>query len=213
MLREIFIGKRPSHFKVNPLIKAFIVSECFLWSGWNFIYPIFAVFAMNNIQGGKIEIAASGYSVHLITRVIFELISGKYLSKANENKMLKITILGVLIVTLAYIGFIFTNTILLFFLFYAIAGVGIGIAGPAKGALFSSHIDKDKASVEWGLTDASVFISVALAASLGGFIVGEYGFKVVFIISAILNTASTIPYILYSGHAKRHKIKDPHASA
>lgn len=203
MLREMFIGRSPSHFSINPLIKAFMVSECFLWSAWNFISPIFAVFAINNIQGGKIEIAASGYSTHLVFRVIFELILGRYLSKAADDKMLKMTMLGLLIVTLSYVGFIFTDTIFLFFFFYAVAGIGIGIASPAKGALFTSHIDKDKASIEWGLTDASAFISIALAASLGGFIAGQYGFRILFIISAILNTISIIPYLLYSG-----KIKD-----
>lgn len=207
MLREIFIGRGPSHFSINPLVKAFMISECFLWSGWNFIAPIFAVFAINNIQGGKIEIAASGYSIHLIARVIFELILGRYLSKATDDKMLKITMLGISIVTLAYIGFIFTNTILLFFFFYAIAGMGLGIASPAKGALFASHLDKNKASIEWGLTDASAFISIALAASLGGFIAGEYGFRVLFIISAILNTISIIPYILYSSRHNLHVSK------
>lgn len=203
MLREVFIGKRPSHFSMNPLIKAFIISECFLWSGWNFIAPIFAIFVINNIQGGKIELAAAGYSIHLVFRVIFELILGKYLSQAKESKMLKMTILGILTMAAAYIGFIFTNTISAFFLFYAIAGIGIGIASPAKGALFASHLDKDKESIEWGITDASAFLSIALASALGGFIAGEYGFRVLFVISAILSTISVIPYMLYSGHTKR----------
>ena len=198
MLREIFIGRNPSHFRINPLIKAFIISECFLWSGWNSISPIFAIFAINNIVGGKIEIAASGYSIHLVFRVLFELILGRFLSTAKEAKMLQMTILGILMITVSYIGFIFTNTILVFFLFYAIAGIGFGIASPAKGALFTSHIDKNKASIEWGVTDAASFISIALASSLGGFIVGQYGFRMLFVISAILNTISIIPYLLYS---------------
>lgn len=208
MLREVFIGRNPSNFSINPLIKAFMISECFLWSGWNFIAPIFAVFVINNVKGGNIELAASGYSVHLIVRVIFELISGRYLSKSSEDKMLKMTILGILILALSYIGFVFTNTILVFFLFYALAGIGLGIASPAKGTLFSSHLDRDKATVEWGLTDASAFISIALAASLGGFIAGQYGFRILFVLSAILTTVSILPYLLYSNKIKREIILD-----
>lgn len=206
MLREIFIGRNPSHFRINPLIKAFIISECFLWSGWNFIAPIFAVFAINNIQGGKIEIAAAGYSIHLITRVIFELTVGRFLSKATDSKMLKMTMLGFLILASSYIGFVFTEKIWTFFLFYSIAGIGLGIAAPAKGALFASHLDKDKASMEWGLSDASAFISIALAASLGGFIAGQYGFKLLFIISATLTSISILPYLLYATSLKENKL-------
>ena len=44
MLKEQFIGRNPSHFQVNPVVKAFIVSESFLWSAYNFIVPIFAIF-------------------------------------------------------------------------------------------------------------------------------------------------------------------------
>lgn len=197
MLREFFIGKSPSHFHIDPLIKAFIISECFLWSAWNFIIPIFAIFALNNIVGGKIELAASGYSSHLVFRVIFELIFGRYLTKSTDSKMLKIAIFGIFMITLSYLGFIFTSTIPMFFFFYAIAGIGFGIVSPAKNTLFSSHLDKDKESMEWGISDATAFIAIALAAALGGFIAGQYGFRVLFVLSAIINTISIIPYALH----------------
>lgn len=202
MLREFFIGRRPSHFHVNPVVKAFIVSECFLWSAWNFIIPIFAIFALNNIIGGKIELAASGYSIHLVFRVIFELIIGKYLSKRPDIQMIRMAIFGILTLSAAYLGFIVTRTIPMFFFFYAVAGIGFGVLSPAKNTLFSTHLDKDKASVEWGIADAAAFMSIALAAALGGFIAGQYGFRVLFILSAIINTISIIPYLLYSRQLK-----------
>lgn len=205
MLRELFIGKRPSHFHINPIVKAFVISECFLWSAWNFIIPIFAIFAINNIAGGKIELAASGYSIHLVFRVIFELIFGKYLARSNDSKMLKIAIFGILMISTSYLGFIFTSTIPMFFFFYAIAGVGFGIVSPAKNTLFSTHLDKNKESIEWGVSDATVFIAIALAAALGGFIAGQYGFRVLFILSAIINTISIVPYALHLQQIKANK--------
>ena len=56
---------------MNPLVKVFIASDIFLWSAWNFVMPIFAIFVISEIAGGNIEIAASAYSVFLITRVVF----------------------------------------------------------------------------------------------------------------------------------------------
>ena len=208
MLSEFFIGKRPSHFHINPLVKAFIVSECFLWSAWNFIIPIFAIFAINNINGGKIELAASGYSIHLIFRVIFELIIGKYLTRRPDIQMIRIAIFGIVLLSVSYLGFIVTSTIPIFFFYYAIAGIGFGVLSPAKNTLFSTHLDKEKASVEWGIADATAFMSIALAAALGGFIAGQYGFRVLFVLSAIVNTISIIPYLLYSEYLKEKENVD-----
>lgn len=197
MIKELFIGRSITHFHINPIVKAFIISECFLWSAWNFITPIFAIFATTQITGGTIEIAAFGYSIHLISRVVFELIFGKYLMKSSIAKMLNMTIGGILLVTIAYLGFVFTNTIYQYFFFYAIAGIGFGIASPAKNTLFSTHMDKHEESIEWGLTDATVFIAIAMASAIGGFVAGNYGFRVLFILSAIINVISIIPYFLY----------------
>lgn len=203
MLREVFLGKSPTHFQINPIVKAFIVSESFLWSGWNFITPIFAIFATKNISGGDIQIAASAYSVHLLFRTVTELIVGRMLIKASDKKLFSLTITGIMILTLAYLGFAFTSTIIQLFVFYAVAGIGFGIASPPKNSLFSTHIDAGKATAEWGLADATCFICIALAAALGGFIAESYGFRLLFILSAIANTAATIPYGLFIWQKKR----------
>src|SRR3989338_8256587 len=135
MLKEAFIGRAPSHFQLNSIIKAFIVGEMLLWSAWNFVTPIFALFTVS-IPGGNIEIAASAYSTYLMVRVIMELMSGKYLSAHGELSKFIITILGMIILSIAYIGFAFTKTILNIYVFYAVVGIGLGIASPAKNALF-----------------------------------------------------------------------------
>src|SRR3989344_5423131 len=126
MLKDQFIGRNPSHFQVNPVVKAFIISETLLWSAYNFIVPIFAIFV-----------------------------------------------------------------------FYGMAGVGLGIGSPAKHALFSTHLDKDKEPTEWGVYDATHFFSMALAGVVGGFIASQYGFQILFFLASAVNLLGTIPYLLY----------------
>lgn len=197
MLKEIFIGRPPSHFQVNAIVKAFIISEVFLWSAWNFIIPIIAIFSATKIPGGNIEIAASAYSAHLVVRVIFELISGRFLLKAGELKKFFITIMGLLFISLSYLNFAFTYNITSLFISFAIAGIGLGIASPAKNSLFSTHLDKNKEPAEWGIYDATVFMGMALSAALGGFIVKLYGFHILFLLAMVVNLLGIIPYILY----------------
>lgn len=196
MLREQFIGRNPSHFQINPIVKAFIISEAFLWSSWNFVTPIFAVFVINSIDGGNVQIAGMGFSVYLISRVIFELVSGKYLAHSTDRKKFIVTIFGMVMISAAYLGFAFADSIMSLFIFYGVAGFGLGIASPAKNSVFSIHLDKNKEATEWGIADAVTFIGMALAAAVGGFIAQQYGFSSLFFIAAALNLVGTIPYLL-----------------
>lgn len=197
MFRETFLGRRPSHFQVNTLVKYFIVSETFLWSAWNFITPIFAIFAATQIPGGNVEIAASAFSTYLVVRVIFELASGNYLSRKSDHKKLQATILGMVCMSIAYYGFSLSQQVSHLFLFYAVAGMGLGISTPAKNALFSTHLDKNKETEEWGIHDAAVFMGMALSAALGGFIASKYGFPLLFLLASGVNILGILPYFIY----------------
>ena len=197
MLREQFIGRNPTHFIASPIVKAFIISEIFLWSAWYAIIPIFGVFVVKSVPGGNIELAASGYSVYLISRVIFELVCGKSFANSSENKKLYVSIIGLILAGLGTLGFAFTNSILLIFIAFAIIGFGIGIASPVKNSLFSTHLDKNKETTEWGIYDAVVYICIAMSTALGGFIAAGYGFKIFFLIAGIWMLIGAIPYLLY----------------
>ena len=197
MLKEQFIGRNPSHFRLSNIVEAFIISETFLWSAWNFVTPIFAIFVVNSIKGGNIQIAASAYSVSLIARVIFEIITGKYLNNKTDGNRLHLVILGMIVMSVAYLGFAFSHAITLLFLFYILIGIGFGMASPAKYSLFTEHLDQDKATTQWSLYDAITLIGIASATALGGFIASLYGFTFLFILASIVNLLGIVPYFFY----------------
>lgn len=198
MLKEQFGGRNPSHFlRIDPVVKAYIVSESFLWSAWNFTTPIFAVFATQNIKHGSVEIAASAFSTYLVTRVIFELIGGRFSAKFNDVQKMYVTIIGAGAISFAYIGFAFATATSELFLYYALAGAGLGFMSPAKNSLFSIHLDKNKEATEWSIADATSFIAMALATALGGFIAGTYGFKILFLLASLVNLLAIPPYLLF----------------
>ena len=107
MIKEIFGGHKPSHFHINPLVRALILSDTILWAGWNLISPIFAIFVTQDIAGGSVEIAASAFSTHLLSRVLLELISGKFLAKSTTRTKFLVTTLGIALTGLAFFGFSF----------------------------------------------------------------------------------------------------------
>lgn len=202
MLRGVFIGRLPTHFQINPLIRVYILAETILFSAYNAVIPIFAVFVTNNISGGSVEIAASSYSTYLIFRVLFEIVSGMKIAKVSDRYKILVTMLGITIVSISYIGFALSTTIWTIFIFFAVMGIGLGIASPAKNSLFSTHLDKHRETTEWAMLDAAVFTGMALSASLGGFIAMRYGFPLLFYVVAILTILSLIPYFAYLSSSK-----------
>lgn len=198
MLKESFLGRNPSHFVINPIIKAYIVSESLLWSGWYLVIPLLSVFVVKNIPGSTIEQAGFSFSIYFVSRVIFELISGRYLANSTDKQKFSLTIIGMFCMSTAYMGLAFSSSIINVYYFFAIAGVGLGIATPAKSGLFSVHLDKNKESTEWSLADGAQFTCMALATALGGFVASHFGFQILFLIAAAINLIATVPYILYA---------------
>lgn len=193
----MFFGLQNIIFKTNKVVKVFIISEVLLWSSWNFVIPIFAVFVAQQLPGGNLQIAATGFSFHLIVRVLFELISGRLTSKLEDVKKFSWMIAGLLLITMSFLGFVFVNSVLAFYLFYGLMGLGFGISSPAKYSIFSEHLDADKESSEWGLYDAITFTGMAISAAISGFIAIHFGFRVLFIIAGATSFLATIPYFIY----------------
>lgn len=195
----------PSTFEINSLIKAYTISETLIWSAWNFITPIFAIY-VTLVVGGTVDVAATAYSVYLISRVIFGLVSGRYLTHKSVAYKFLLTILGMAIISLSYVGLAYSQLVIQLYIFYSMIGLGIGLATPAKNSLFSSHLTKDNDAAQWSTLDASVYLSMAFAAVVGGFIANNYGFEELFLVAAGLNLLGIVPYLIYINHWK--KVKD-----
>lgn len=197
-LREV------SHFHINKVVKAYIIADTILWGAWNLFTPIFAIFVVRNINGGNIEAAASGYSVYLISRIIFELLSAHYLARRAERAKFQTTVIGLLCLSLSYIGFAFSQSIFDMFFYYIIAGFALGIATPAKSALFSIHLDKHREATEWGITDATAYICIAITTILGSIIAKHLGFRTLFLFASIVNLVATLPYLQFLPFGKKY---------
>lgn len=57
---------------------------------------------------------------------------------------------------------------------------------PAWCAIFTRHIDKGKEAFEWSLDSSAFGLGVGITGALGGILVSQFGFNLVFIIVGIL---------------------------
>ena len=195
-MKNYFGGHKPSSYHMNYLVKAFIISESFLWSGYNFVYPLMSIFVVREISGGTIEIVATSISSYMIARVIAELISGKYLEGKSDKYRLLLSMIGIFTVGVAFLGFSFINNVFMIYVLQIVIGIGLGTASPAKYSLFSQHLNKEKASNEWSIYDSANYIGMAFAAAIGGFIAQEYGFQLLFQVASVFIFIAIIPYFI-----------------
>lgn len=196
MLHPQFINRLPGR-SFNPFVKTFMISDGLLFSAWSLIFPLFAVFVTTQISGGDIKAAASTVTTYFVVRIITEIFSGKYLSQFSEGRKLKVLMLGMVFVAVAYIGFAFSNSLTQIYLFWTIAGIGWGLATPTRLSLFSLHLDRDQAVTEWSTTDVINLSLIALSTAVGGFIATNYGFQVLFLLAAVINLLGIIPFYIY----------------
>jgi MFS family permease len=166
MIKKHFSRKNLAKFKVNSVVKAFILAEMFLWSGLNFVMLFFSVYVAT-LPGGSIQHAATATSMYFLSRVFFVLVSGRLLTGKSKEYRFAITLAGMTMLSLCYILICLTSFILHIYILFAVIGALIGIVTPAKNTLFSSHINKEKESLTWSVLDAGVFLCMAITTSLG----------------------------------------------
>lgn len=203
MIKEPFLSRYPSHFHLNPTVKAFITAEMFLWSGWNFLFPLLGIFVVSEVSGGTLQVVAMAYSLHLIARVSTELVSGRYISKSGDKLKLATAIVGAVILGLGYLALLSVRHVPLLYLVYIVLGIGFGISSPAKFSLFSMHLDKSREATEWSFYDASSLMGMAISGVVGGVIASRFGFDVLFIVASFVNLFGIFPYFFLLGKYSR----------
>ncbi len=169
-------------YHVNPVIKVLIVSDFLIWSSYQLLAPVFAIFISDQVIGGSIEAAGIAIALYLIFKSLFELPVGMYIDKSKSEKDdLYTAVIGTTLTALVFFAYPFVDSIWHVYVLQSIFGIGSALAFPGWYSIFSRHIDKDKAGFEWSLYDVLTGIGMAATAALGGFTAEQFGFNVVFV--------------------------------
>lgn len=188
------------NFKFNKFVKLFILNETLVWSVWYTILPILASFLLVTVPGSKVEYGIYGYTAYVISRIIGGLLSGLMFPKPGDKLKLSIVISGTLILSIAYAGFAVSTSILMFIGAYVLSGFALGFSTPVRFSLFSEHLDKEEEVTEWSMDENLIYIGTALAALLSGIILTTYSFQLLFILAAVINLFSIIPFVIITKH-------------
>lgn len=172
-----------SQYKINAIIKVLILSDFIVWSSYQLMAPIFAVFVADHIVGGSIEVVGVATALFLISKSLFEIPVGLLVDKTkSEFDDLWTAVLGTVLMAGVYTAYAFIETVAAIYTLQIFLGIASALAYPGWYALFTHHVDKGKEAFEWSLYDVLLGLGMAATAALGGFLAERFGFTLLFIL-------------------------------
>jgi MFS family permease len=155
--------------------------------------PIFAVFVLKNIKGGSLEVIGLATTFYWIARTASTVPLSRFMDRTNgERDEFYFVVAGTFIMSSVPLFYLFASLSWHIYLIQFILGLANSMAVPAWRILFTDHIDRGRTGYEWSLDDIAIGTSIAISAYLGSILASKFGFRVVFILLAILGYLATL---------------------
>ncbi len=182
---------------INKIIKVLIFSDLFLNSGWGLIAPVFAIYIVQDIEGGSAAVAGFASAIYWIVKSIIQIPIAKYLDKnGGEKDDYFFMTAGIFISGLVPFGYFISSAPWHIYFFQIIYAIGMAMAVPAWMAIFTRHIDKGKEAYEWSLYSTALGFGVGIFSAIGGALVGAIGFKIIYIFVGVFTIISAMLLLL-----------------
>jgi len=184
-------------FPFNKVIRLLILSDVFLNMAFGLMAPVFAIFILQEIEGGDAGVAGIAAGIYWILKSFLQIPIGKWLDlyrgeKDDYNAM----ILGMVISSFTPLGFLFISQSWHLYALQMLMAIGMALVIPSKTAIFTRHIDKEKEAQTWGLQSSSLGFAAGIAGIVGGLVANAFGFSALFILVGLLSFLSTTLLIL-----------------
>jgi MFS family permease len=191
--------------KINHVVRTLILSDFFINSGFSIFAPIFAVFVTGQITGGSVEVVGFATAITQIFKVGLQIPIARYLDKNHgEFDDFYSLVTGSSICASVPFLYFFATTSTHVYIIQAIYGIGLAFAVPPWFAIFSRHLDKLHANIEWSFESVAIGVSAAGASALGGVMASHYGFSQLFLLGGLLAICGAMLQIRIFKDLKKH---------
>ena len=203
---------------INKIIRTLIQADVLFLSAFGLITPIFAVFITEQIRGGDIKVVGFAAAIYWILKSLFQIPIGIFLDKTKgEKDDLYFLVIGFVIAAIVPLGYIFSSFPWHIYVLQAIYGISLAMVLPSWSAIFTRHIDKGREAFEWALDSTALGFGIGITSAIGGILVSQFGFNLVFtIVGIIALLGALLPLLIYKDimpkgkhHIKTSEIKKP----
>ncbi|MBI2624861.1 MAG: MFS transporter [Candidatus Nealsonbacteria bacterium] len=166
---------------------------------WGLYAPILAIFVVQNVKGGDVEVAGIAVGIYWLVKSIAQIPIAKYLDRNHgEKDDYKSMVIGSFLASIVPIGFIFVKLPWHLYLLQIFQAIVWAMVVPAWGGIFTRHIDKEKEAFSWSIESSAIGIGGGAAGIIGGVTAKILGFLPIFIGASLLQLVSALLLLLIS---------------
>lgn len=177
-------------FKTNKALRVLLLSNSLILISLGMLVPVYALF-VEQVGGSALSAGITAGALGL-TSAVSALISGRLVDRLQPSNTRYVMAGGWFTIGISILLYLLVDNLTTLFIAQAILGFVKTISAPAFDTLYARHLDKSAAGQEYGLWEASFFLTAGIGAVLGGVIVDLYGFNGLFIAMASLSFAAAL---------------------
>lgn len=170
------------HLKLNRSLRILIMTNTILVFVFGLFVPFYAIFIEN--MGGGIATAGFTWALFMIMAGSLTLLFSHWEIRVKEQELL--LAIGYIIRGVAFLSYAFMASMSQLAVTQVLWAIGMALGTPAFDSLYANHTDKDGSIQQWGSWEGIAAISSGFAALIGGILIQQFGFQVVFLSMAII---------------------------
>lgn len=201
---------------INRVIRLLISSDVTLFFAIGLLAPIFAIFVLQDVQGGTLKVVGLAASMYWIARTLTTVPLSKFMDKTKgERDEYYFMLIGSYIMAAIPLFYIWSTQPWHIYLLGFINGSAGSMAVPGWRILFTNHLDKGRTGYEWSIEDVGVGVAIAISSFLGAFLADIFGFKILFILISIIGVVGVTFFVvpLYKYTAVLKETRGKHRAA
>lgn len=189
---------------LNPLLKLFMVAMV-LANTAAMMYSTLLPLYLKELNASVVEIGLF-FTVVNIVPLVFQIFGGWISDSLGRLRTIAI---GSATGMLSYVGFILAPTWQ-----WVLLGEGLGMItrsmiGPSFGAFIAEQSAEENRARVYGISETIFMIVLVVGPPLGGWIAGQYGFRILFVAAGLLYTVATVLRIFMARAAARNATETP----
>lgn len=152
-----------------------------------FILGMFAPFYAVFIEkiGGNIAFAGFSWALVSIVSGILILLFTNWQLRVKEQELL--LAIGYIIRGFVFLSYALMANIPQLIFTQILWGIAVAIGTPAFDAVYSSHTSKENSIMQWGQWEGIAALSTGFAALIGGLLIQNFGYPIIFIVMAAIS--------------------------
>jgi MFS family permease len=188
---------------ISAVIRFLTLSDIIMLSGYGLMVPIFSIFIIENIEGGTVAVAGIAAAINLLAKSIFQIPFATIIDRIKgERDDFWAIMLGSLACSVMPLFYLVITTPMELYAVQFFYGVASAVTLPAWYAVFTRHVDKERAGIEWGVYMTLTGLGMAVSGAIGGFFAEKFGFAPLFI---VISTTTFIGSLFLLGIYKSMK--------